>query len=189
MSPSDGLPCSLPRHGLRERFLKGPIPFRWLRRAAKLPGKAMHVAVLLWHRAEMRRTAVVRPSGALLESFGISRYAAYRAYALLEQAGLVSFIRESGKNPTVTIQDVPPLPKEPRRRPRIRREQITSDLRAAVLFRDGRVCGICKIEIANLDDLHIDHIIPVARGGETVLANLQPTHSLCNIRKGGRADL
>jgi hypothetical protein len=31
------------------RFIKGPLPLPWLRRAAALPGKAFHVAVGLWY--------------------------------------------------------------------------------------------------------------------------------------------
>lgn len=29
-------------------FLKGPIPLPWLQGAARLPGKALHVGVVLW---------------------------------------------------------------------------------------------------------------------------------------------
>lgn len=32
----------------------------------------------------------------------------------------------------------------------------------------------------------LDHIHPVARGGATVLENLQPAHPSCNLRKGAR---
>ena len=59
-------------------------------------------------------------------------------------------------------------------------------LRAAVLERDGMVCGICSEPIEDRADLHIDHIHPVARGGRSELDNLQPAHALCNIRKGAR---
>ena len=38
----------LPRHRQGEKFLKGPIPWDWLTKAAQLPGHALHVALVLW---------------------------------------------------------------------------------------------------------------------------------------------
>lgn len=31
--------------------------------------------------------------------------------------------------------------------------------------------------------MHIDHIIPLAKGGKNVVANLQLTHACCNLKK------
>ncbi len=31
--------------------------------------------------------------------------------------------------------------------------------------------------------LHIDHLIPISRGGEDTLKNVRPSHALCNLRK------
>ena len=45
-----------PRHRSGEKFLKGPIPWAWLQRAFLLPGKALHVALLLWREAGCRRS-------------------------------------------------------------------------------------------------------------------------------------
>lgn len=56
-------------------------------------------------------------------------------------------------------------------------------LRAAVLARDGLVCGICGGNVL-AGDVHLDHVHPFARGGPTTLANLRVTHAACNIRKG-----
>jgi DNA-binding GntR family transcriptional regulator len=52
------------------------------------------------------RHGAVRPSRRLLDDFGVSRYAARRAYAQLVTAGLISLVSENGKSPTVTILDV-----------------------------------------------------------------------------------
>lgn len=57
--------------------------------------------------------------------------------------------------------------------------------RAAVLERDGYVCGICGENIAE-GDVSIDHIIPITRGGGDNIENLQPAHKSCNSRKGNR---
>ena len=60
-------------------------------------------------------------------------------------------------------------------------------LRASVIERDGLVCGICFGEV-EANDVHIDHIYPVALGGKDVMDNLRVTHSLCNMRKGAKID-
>ena len=47
----------IPRHNRGERFLKGPIPWRWLEVAARLPGRALAVALVLWHLIGLREAA------------------------------------------------------------------------------------------------------------------------------------
>jgi len=44
-------------------------------------------------------------------------------------------------------------------------------------------CYLCKKRIP-LGDRHVDHIVPVSRGGATSCANLAVAHALCNARKG-----
>jgi 5-methylcytosine-specific restriction endonuclease McrA len=34
--------------------------------------------------------------------------------------------------------------------------------------------------------LHIDHLIPISKGGEDTLENVRPAHGLCNLSKGNR---
>ena len=34
--------------------------------------------------------------------------------------------------------------------------------------------------------LHIDHLIPLSKGGADTLNNVRPAHGLCNIKKGNR---
>ncbi len=52
-----------------------------------------------------------------------------------------------------------------------------------VIERDGMWCYLCRKDIAALGDLHIDHVVPLSRGGEHSMANLKPTHGRCNQRK------
>jgi 5-methylcytosine-specific restriction endonuclease McrA len=49
----------------------------------------------------------------------------------------------------------------------------------------GNVCYLCCRRI-NMNDLHIDHVIPLARGGHDTLANKRPTHAFCNMSKGAK---
>ena len=53
-----------------------------------------------------------------------------------------------------------------------------------LLWRDGRRCAICGRKIKDLDDLTIDHIVPLAKGGKNTLENYQLAHKACNEAKG-----
>lgn len=48
---------------------------------------------------------------------------------------------------------------------------------------ESNVCYWCGKPISP-DDLHIDHIIPLAQGGTHSIDNLAPSHGTCNISKG-----
>ncbi len=93
----------LPRHGPGEKFLKGPIPWKWLARAAQQPGRALHVGLALWFWAGIKRSGQVALSISRLSMLGVNRFAAYRGLAALEQVGLVAVQRQKGRNPIVTI--------------------------------------------------------------------------------------
>lgn len=57
-------------------------------------------------------------------------------------------------------------------------------LRALVLMRDGARCQLCGADVASGAKLHVDHIFPWSKGGETELSNLQILCEVCNIGKG-----
>jgi 5-methylcytosine-specific restriction endonuclease McrA len=55
-----------------------------------------------------------------------------------------------------------------------------------ILREYGMVCHICGGDIADQRDLHFDHVIPLARGGEHSVENIRPSHARCNLQKGPR---
>lgn len=66
-----------------------------------------------------------------------------------------------------------------------------------VLDRWGEDCHICfepidfsasrKVGINNWESgLHIDHLIPLAKGGADTLHNVRPSHALCNLQKNAK---
>lgn len=61
-------------------------------------------------------------------------------------------------------------------------------LRAKVLIRDACICRMCGDSPAKNPDakMHVDHIVPWTKGGETVEDNLQTLCAVCNI---GKSDL
>ncbi|HZM05677.1 MAG TPA: HNH endonuclease [Candidatus Saccharimonadales bacterium] len=65
--------------------------------------------------------------------------------------------------------------------------EVSRSLRMATFQRDGNRCQHCerKFPVARL---HADHVLPAARGGLTVLGNLQALCGPCNGRKGKRLE-
>lgn len=57
--------------------------------------------------------------------------------------------------------------------------------RAAIIERDNSTCYLCGDAVAT-DDIHLDHVIPLAAGGEHSAANIRVTHARCNLSKGAR---
>jgi len=96
----------LPRHKIGERFLKGPIPVIWLRKAMQLSGKSLHVALVIWYLAGMKNKRQIKLTQKELDNFDINRHAKYRALEALEGANLIQLVSEKGKNPLVTLLDV-----------------------------------------------------------------------------------
>lgn len=67
------------------------------------------------------------------------------------------------------------------------RREVPPGLRAAVFRRDKNVCQHCERRSA-VGRLHADHVRPIARGGLTVLGNLQTLCGPCNLKKGKRLE-
>jgi len=96
-----------PRHAPGVKFLKGPVSWDWLCCASQLPGKALHVGTALWHLAGLKRSRTVPLSGSITRELGIDRHASYRGLKQLEKAELVSVVRHAGRNPIVTLLELP----------------------------------------------------------------------------------
>lgn len=68
-----------------------------------------------------------------------------------------------------------------------------------VLAKYGSNCHVCLLPIdlaANRrvgwenwqNGLHLDHLIPLAKGGSDTIDNVRPAHGLCNIKKGSNGN-
>lgn len=71
--------------------------------------------------------------------------------------------------------------------PRIRRRLMWQ-----VLARDGWRCHLCGGSIRpgtpdHREELTLDHLVPVSKGGSHTLDNLAPAHHSCNSRRGSRS--
>jgi len=54
--------------------------------------------------------------------------------------------------------------------------------RRLVLESHGAICGICGEAVDPLN-FHVDHIVPLSRGGDHSYVNTQPAHPFCNNSK------
>jgi hypothetical protein len=66
-----------------------------------------------------------------------------------------------------------------------------------IIEKYGKYCHICS-ELIDFNAprnpgkdkwekaLHIDHLIPISKGGPDTLENVRPSHAICNLRKGAK---
>lgn len=87
--------------------------------------------------------------------------------------------RNSTNNKLEKPNETAPLPKHCTSR------NINTRLRFKVLTRDNFKCCACGASPAKDPsvELHVDHIVPWSKGGETVIENLQTLCSKCNLGK------
>jgi hypothetical protein len=88
-------------------FLKGPVPINWLLRAMALPGRALHVAVLLWWKAGCERKKTVHFPLSRGAEGGLDRHATRRGLRALADAGLVSLRHQPNQAWDVTLLEIP----------------------------------------------------------------------------------
>lgn len=69
---------------------------------------------------------------------------------------------------------------------RDQRRLMTPELRRRIKLRDNYTCQICGKYMPDEVGLHIDHIVPISKGGKTVPSNLQVLCDKCNFSKGSK---
>jgi hypothetical protein len=99
----DRVSGSLVESPMKSLFVRGPIPLEWLRRAARLPGKTINVAVALWWRYGMAKGRPFKLTQMALNALNVGRDAASAALLLLEQDGLIQVERKSGQRPNISL--------------------------------------------------------------------------------------
>ncbi len=75
----------------------------WLAAAARLPGKALALAIAIQWMASIHSTGTIVLTSMTTLRFSISRDASYDGLRRLEKAGLISVQRYPGRQPTITI--------------------------------------------------------------------------------------
>ena len=72
-----------------------------------------------------------------------------------------------------------------RRRASFYTEQLEDVSRDEIAERDNHLCHICG-EWVGAQEMTIDHVVPLARGGSHTKDNIKLAHKVCNSRKGAR---
>ncbi len=96
------------RRAHQHRFIKGPIDLIWIASAARLPGRAVHVALAVAYLRGLNGRPEVRVTRQVSAQFGVDRHALRRALFALERAGLVRVARKAGSSPVVSIVERQP---------------------------------------------------------------------------------
>lgn len=86
-----------------DRFIKGPIPLKWVIAANSLPGKCGSVGVALWYLSGLNNSKQFKVTSDVERVAGCERKAVYSALNELENNGLICVVRRKGARPLVTI--------------------------------------------------------------------------------------
>lgn len=70
----------------------------------------------------------------------------------------------------------------------VERGEISDSLRYDILNRDNFTCTICGASAKQGARLHVDHIIPVSKGGKSTPDNLRTLCERCNIGKSNKIE-
>ena len=57
--------------------------------------------------------------------------------------------------------------------------------RSEVIAKHGMWCYLCETVIPK-NELVLDHVVPIAKGGSDTFDNVRPAHNQCNLKKGNR---
>jgi hypothetical protein len=93
----------LPRHEPMEKFIKGPIPLEWMRKASLCGYSGGAVGLLLWYAAGWQKSNPVKLTPAILAELGVHPKTAKRVLLRLQSIGLVAADCRRGAAPVVTI--------------------------------------------------------------------------------------
>lgn len=69
---------------------------------------------------------------------------------------------------------------------KMERAKLTDSLRYNILKRDNFRCQICGSNAQDGVKLHVDHIVPVSKGGQTIETNLRTLCDRCNLGKSDK---
>ena len=89
-------------------YLRGPIPWVWLRQAILLGGSALATALTIWHLRALNKSLTFKASlGQLRKWTGLTEKSTRASLRKLEGAGLVAVERPVGQSPVITIIELP----------------------------------------------------------------------------------
>ncbi len=100
-------------------------------------------------------------------------------------AAIVDLLRPEGPSAAEEWPDLFSARTDARPTKTFPRRDISPSRRFAVLKRDRFTCTYCGAKAPDVE-LHIDHVIPVCKGGTDGIENLATACAECNLGKGGQ---
>ena len=90
-----------------QKFLRGPIPLNWLRKAMSLGGTCLSVGIILWYYRGLKKSITFKLGiQDIANLIGRSWLTAQRGLRALERSGLVAIKRHRGRKHLIEIQEV-----------------------------------------------------------------------------------
>lgn len=111
--------------------------------------------------------------------YGQKTYTKYRKNRPYKQTVTVITVKSNRKDLITTSESAEAKKHE-------RNKTNNPSLRLAVMERDNYTCQICGKVMRDKVGLQIDHIIPINKGGKTIIDNLQVLCNICNGRKSDK---
>src|SRR5215472_11954231 len=88
-------------------FLRGPIPWLWVKAAADTRGPALFVALAIRHFCDLTKQRTIRIGLIDLGCGIVPRHAVSRALRFLESRGLIEVDRQAGRLLAITVLEIP----------------------------------------------------------------------------------
>lgn len=98
-------------------------------------------------------------------------------------------VKELQKEIDIIYNELDMLRAKSKKKNKSKRRLISGKKRHAVFARDNYRCQICGATVDDGAKLHVDHILPVSKGGTNDITNLQILCEKCNLGKHNRTDL
>lgn len=181
------------REANRERVRAGKRAYYYKNRERILAAKAAKIAAVRedWNT---RRRATYAANKARYNEWQRNRYAADPERILVRnrkyRAERLNEFRERDREYVKAYRDRDPIRYTAKlRRANLKRRALKVGAFVEVVDsmdvykRDKGVCGICHKKVSPKSAWHIDHVIPLSRGGVHSYANVQLAHARCNLSK------
>lgn len=104
---------------------------------------------------------------------GKARYEREAVFSVSEMTGLLKEMKKTAESRTTA---------------KYQRSLVSDSLRYDVMKRDGFRCVLCGRDVSDGIKLHVDHIIPVSKGGLSTMENLRTLCEDCNRGKRDKYD-
>jgi len=79
------------------------IPWNWITKVAKLKGKALNVAIVIYYLYMVKKSIEFKLSNKILKEFGVNRNSKAKALKILEINKIINVVHEKGNSPTIKL--------------------------------------------------------------------------------------